>query len=213
LSLNSNIECVRDFLNVFVFADVHLTEKVICCARNGLDQIWRQKHLEIPGARGLRPPSHEAFRIAEGRIPLRGIGDGFVIHQLHHSLLIFRREQRKHCRRLAHSPNPFRTVIGVLVALVITVPVRQRRSGVNGWAAFRFGCGEQRLVLLLRRLIWVRAQNIFALEVGVAVSPRCSSRRIGAGAAHRPKLFQIPRDVAPVVPFIHPVVFVFIEVL
>jgi hypothetical protein len=49
---------LRHFLNVLVLADVHLAEKVIRSARDGLDQVRCQDQLEIARARGLRPPPH-----------------------------------------------------------------------------------------------------------------------------------------------------------
>src|SRR5207253_10895587 len=130
---------LRHLLNVLFLADHHLAEKVIRDAGNGLNHPWGHGELEISSLRGLRPPAHESFRITEGSVPLRSVGHRLVVDQLNHALLIFRSEYREYRGSLADSPDPFGSMIGLRVALVIPIPVRRRCFRVNGGAALGLG--------------------------------------------------------------------------
>jgi hypothetical protein len=76
--------------------------------------------------RRQRPAFTQAScRTAEGCFPLRRIVHCLVVVQLDRPLLIFRREQREDGGNLVDgAPNPLGAIIGLLVARVISVPVR-----------------------------------------------------------------------------------------
>ncbi len=216
LPLNSNMECERVqacTLAVQVTSVVpsqkptvspyHCGTFCTCClpiknlaqeiggdAGEELDVPGRHGELEIAALRGLRPPAHESFGIAEGRFPLRRVIDGLVVIHLHHALLIFGSEQRQDGGDLVHgAPDPLGAVIGLLVASVVAIPIGRGGFGVNGGSALGLGGREQGFVMFLGGLIRIGADDFFARVIGAAIAPRSRGRgivrRCGARSRYR----------------------------
>ena len=146
--------------------------------------------------------------------------DAFVIDLQYHALLVFRRQQRQYGRHLVGAPViPNAAAVRNILA-VCPVPLRHRFVGVLRRSASRLRVGEQRLVVLLRRLERIRTHEVLARPIHVAVSPARRYRRIapdsrigrglaGAAAAH---IGNLSRRVAAVVSFIQPERFVLVEI-
>ena len=174
-----------------------------------------------PGFGPGGPLPHEPFGPAVRRRPLVGGVDSLVVDLPHHALLIFRCQQRQQRRDLVgarvvpDSPSLRR------ILAVHAVPSGHRFVGVPGWAAARPGVGDQRLIMLFRRLEWIRAHDVLARPIHLAVSPagrrwrlapdaRVVGARAGSTAAH---VGDLPRGVAAPVAHVRPARAVLVEVL
>ncbi len=119
--------------------------------------------------RGLGPPAHESLGIAEGRHPLRCVAHRLVVVHLHHSLLVFGRQQRDHrgCLHVA-APDP---LVAAAAALVVAVPVGQGLSSVHRRTARLLRLGHERGVVLLGGLVGIWADDLCDRIVEIAVAP------------------------------------------
>ena len=101
------------------------------------------------------------------------------------------------------------------VAPVFAVPLGQVVGRIDSRAAFRTGFGEQRLVVLLRRVERIRRHDLLARIIAVAVAPRAGLGRMIADDRHlggAPLRLEAGGRVAPEIARIGPKLAVDIEV-
>ena len=180
----------------------------------------------------LVPAAHETFGPAVLRRPLRRIRVAGVIGLLDHARLILGRQQRQERRHLV-VPRAIPVRLRVR-AFVVSRPVRLRIGRVAGMhvaarpflellrrrlllrAAALRRFGEQRLVVLLRRLERIRAHDRFARIVAVAMTPGGRRRPVVADRGRRvraPLLLDAGRAVAAEIAWVRPELAVLVEVL
>src|SRR5688572_28414587 len=205
----------HDAALVELTADVDLRDQGLPGLAHVEHQVRRHDEAHVAAAAVLREAAHEPFGPAVRAGPLRGVAARVVIHLLHEALLILRRQQREIRRDLQDGAVVPRRRLLALPSIP-AVPVGQRCLRVDGRPALALGLGEQRRVVLLRRLERVRAHDLLARVIAVAESPGCRARRIVSDQRHlvgAPDLLEADRRVAAVIARVEPEIAVLVEVL
>ena len=188
-------------------------DEVVGVTGQELDQGGRDDdRVRLVRDRMVVPAPHEALGPAVLRRPLRRVRVRVVIRLLHHPRLVLVSEQREESRILI--PQQFGVPVLSPVPNVAPAPLA-RHCGVcmlrRSAAAARLV--EERLVVGLRRLELVGADDRLARVIPIAVSPCRRCRRLVADHLAPPLLLETIGTVAAEVTLVGPQLAVGIEVL